>query len=123
MFELQAEPFRSLEEEIHAVAFLGHNASSLIMQDELLRGLDRQGAKISSQASKLQAVCVSRDLIVLLNPGADQETIALQLAGLKQAMQDSPYDLDPMVHSKTFMRQGKAAGNLEISELFRGPGF
>lgn len=117
MFDLQSREFHSVDGEVHAVAWLGHNASTVMLKEEMVRGLDTQSPRVRKGPKELQAICASRDMVLLFDPEADQETIALQLAGLNQELKDSPYDLDPMVHTISFDREGERAGKFTVGEL------
>lgn len=117
LLDLQGRSFQSIDEEVHAVAWLGHNASTVMLDKDMLRGLDANNPRVREGVKQLQAISASRDMVVLFDPKADQETIALQLAGLKQELKDSPYDLDPMVYTESFKRQGDKAGKFTVSQL------
>lgn len=116
-FAVEGKPLHAADGSTHAVAWAGYNISTALLGDNLLRGLDRQSPRVREGPLSLHALCTSQDLVILMDSEADQELLAIQVAGVRKALSDSPWNLDPMVHLEVFRREGDAAGNFTADVL------
>jgi hypothetical protein len=118
-FTVYGKAFKSAENKTHAVLWAGHNVNTVLLDEGLSRGLDRQLPRVDKAVGEITVVSLTSDLVMLLDPEVESSLLDIQIsAALREMGYDSPWDRsNPIPYTRQLARAGERAGKFKSFKL------
>jgi hypothetical protein len=118
-FTVYGKAFKSADNKTHAVLWAGHNVNTVLLDEGLSRGLDRQLPRVDKAVEEITVVSLTSDLVMLLDPEVESSLLDIQIsAALREMGYDSPWDRsNPIPYTRQLARAGERAGKFKSFKL------
>lgn len=133
-FEVFGHLVRDLEGRVHAAIWVGHNVSTCLLDERLLRGLLAQvrklapagkrrsghpaGVRLLGRGDEMSVVSPICDLVALVGSGADPDLVRLELAQVEAKIKNTPFGMSqPAGAVAMFKAKGPLGGRFEVRGL------
>jgi hypothetical protein len=118
-FTAYGRALKDLDNKTHAVIWAGHNINTVLLEEDLIRGLDKQSPRVDKSIREIQAVSITPDFVLITGPNADQQLVDIQVSAVMRELgTDSPWERGGSIPYSYFLeRKGTRSGMFTILPL------